>query len=59
MTFVRDSEGRPVETIGVTRDISERKLKERQLEYASLHDPLTGFYNRIYFNRRFAGAKVA
>jgi signal transduction histidine kinase len=32
MTFLRDEEGRPVEIIGVTRDITERKLWEHQIE---------------------------
>lgn len=33
----------------VFRDISERKLSEERLRYLSTHDPLTGFYNRLYF----------
>lgn len=30
-------------------DITERKLMEEQLKYLSLHDTLTGLYNRAYF----------
>ncbi|HOV80876.1 MAG TPA: diguanylate cyclase [Bacillota bacterium] len=30
-------------------DITERKLMEEQLRYFSLHDALTGVYNRAYF----------
>jgi diguanylate cyclase (GGDEF)-like protein/PAS domain S-box-containing protein len=30
-------------------DITERKKAEEQLKYMSLHDPLTGLYNRAYF----------
>jgi PAS domain S-box-containing protein len=30
MTFIRDNEGRPVEILGVTRDISERKKTEEE-----------------------------
>lgn len=33
----------------IIRDISERKEAERQLKYLSFHDPLTGLYNRAYF----------
>ena len=29
------------------RDITDRKFMERQLEYESLHDPLTGLSNRV------------
>ncbi len=32
-------------------EIGERKLKERQLNYMSLHDSLTGLYNRSCFER--------
>ncbi|WP_111573066.1 sensor domain-containing diguanylate cyclase [Halanaerobium saccharolyticum] len=31
------------------RDITERKKKEKQIEYLSFHDELTGLYNRRYF----------
>ncbi len=30
-------------------DITERKMIEDQLKYLSLHDSLTGLYNRVYF----------
>lgn len=32
-------------------DITERKVIEEQLKYLSLHDPLTGLYNRTYFDQ--------
>lgn len=35
--------------ICVVRDITERKETEEKLMYMSTHDPLTGFYNRAYF----------
>lgn len=43
-------------------DISERKRIEEQLVYLSLHDPLTGLYNRAYFEeemRRLEGGRFA
>jgi diguanylate cyclase (GGDEF)-like protein/PAS domain S-box-containing protein len=34
---------------GIIRDITENKKVEDQLRHLSLHDPLTGLYNRAYF----------
>lgn len=34
---------------GVFRDVTERVLSERKLAYLSMHDRLTGVYNRTYF----------
>lgn len=31
------------------RDISDQKVEEEQLKYISFHDPLTGLYNRTYY----------
>jgi len=42
-------EGKPAYYQGIVRDISERKMYERQLRYKSFHDSLTGLYNRAYF----------
>ncbi len=41
-------------------NISERKKMEEQLKYLSLHDPITGLYNRAYFEeemRRMEGGR--
>lgn len=48
--------------LGYYMDITERKLAEEQLKYLSLHDPLTGLYNRAYFEeemRRLEGDRYA
>lgn len=33
----------------IVRDITERKKAENELRHLSTHDPLTGLYNRLYF----------
>lgn len=35
--------------VGMILDITERKQTEEKLRYMSTHDPLTGLYNRAYF----------
>lgn len=37
--------------VGSFMDITERREIEEQLKYLSLHDPLTGLYNRAYFEQ--------
>jgi len=34
---------------GLYRDITERKKREKRIEYLSFHDEMTGLYNRRYF----------
>lgn len=34
---------------GLYNDITERKKREKQIEYLSFHDEMTGLYNRRYF----------
>jgi diguanylate cyclase (GGDEF)-like protein/PAS domain S-box-containing protein len=43
---------------GVVRDVTVRKLAEEQLRHLSLHDPLTGLYNRSYFENEMQKAGV-
>lgn len=35
--------------VGVVRDVTERLELQKQLEYFSMHDQMTGLYNRNYF----------
>lgn len=48
---IYDDNGNLVAIEGVARDITERKQMEEQLKYLSLHDPLTGLYNRAHFEQ--------
>jgi GGDEF domain-containing protein len=41
--------GKTIGCVLVFRDYSERKEKQRRIEYLSCHDPLTGLYNRRFF----------
>ena len=45
-----DGSGNPIGAIETMRDITDRKIYEDKLKYLSLHDQLTGLYNRAYFD---------
>lgn len=45
----RGHDGEPLRVIGTCSDITEHKRYEEQLKYLSLHDRLTGLYNRTFF----------
>jgi diguanylate cyclase (GGDEF)-like protein/PAS domain S-box-containing protein len=47
---LRDSCGVVVKYLKVSQDITERKNYEESLHFISTHDPLTGLYNRSYFD---------
>ena len=36
--------------VGIAADVTNLKMGEEKLKYVSLHDSLTGLYNRIYFD---------
>ncbi|MDA8097783.1 MAG: sensor domain-containing diguanylate cyclase [Clostridia bacterium] len=46
-----DNKGRVVGAIESIRDITERKLREAEMRYHSMHDALTGLFNRAYFEQ--------
>ncbi|HVN53893.1 MAG TPA: EAL domain-containing protein [Anaerolineaceae bacterium] len=50
--LIFSEDGNPVGYVGVSRDISERKLAEEQLRYDATHDVLTGLPNRFLFTDR-------
>jgi len=46
---IYDASGKTCRVVGIAADITDLKLGEEKLKSLSLHDPLTGLYNRIYF----------
>ena len=40
---------RIIGAVGISRDITEAMQKQKEIEYISIHDFLTGLYNRRYF----------
>jgi diguanylate cyclase (GGDEF)-like protein/PAS domain S-box-containing protein len=44
----RDEAGNPIRAIGVHINIDNYKKREKEIEYLSFHDGLTGLYNRRY-----------
>lgn len=49
--------GQTVGLRGFIIDITHRKKAEEQMRYLSMHDPLTGLYNRTYFNHKIQDVK--
>lgn len=51
-TGVFDETGQLLALEGIARDITERKQRDSQLWFLTLHDSLTGLSNRLYFEDR-------
>jgi diguanylate cyclase (GGDEF)-like protein/PAS domain S-box-containing protein len=52
----RDDRGKVIGTLGVSRDITEQKMLERELAHRALHDALTSLPNRVLFVDRLQSA---
>ena len=50
----RDADGNALRVTGTCSDIDERKQYEENLRFISTHDPLTGLYNRTYFEEEMS-----
>lgn len=48
-SVLRDNDGNPTGLQVTSRDVTARRLYQDRLEYLSVHDVLTGLYNRTYF----------
>lgn len=53
-TLVRDKNNRPLYAFAFVSNITERKKMEERLRFMSLHDSLTGLYNRAFFEQKMA-----
>ncbi len=49
---IRGESGSTVGAVIVFRDVTERRAQRGRIEYLSMHDPLTGLYNRRYFEEQ-------
>jgi len=46
---LRNGDSMPIGLVYACRDITDRKQAEEKLKYLSIHDSLTGLYNRFFF----------
>lgn len=59
ITPVLDEQGKLSNFIGITRDISERKQMEEQVQHLAFYDPLTQLPNRRLLNDRLSQSLAA
>ena len=52
---IKDSRGNIAGVVIVIRDYTEKKFKQKEIEYLSYNDPLTGLYNRRYMENSIKG----
>ena len=48
---IMDEKGRKRGAVMVFRDVTEKKRYDDNIRYLTYHDPLTGIYNRMYFEK--------
>ena len=53
---LRDGGNTVIGVVGISRDITQRKATEKQLEYQAYYDALTGLPNRLLFRDRVVNA---
>ena len=51
VSLLKDSSGKITGFRGISRDITERKQMEQELDYIATHDALTGLPNRLLFSQ--------
>lgn len=51
---ILDDQGKVISVICISKDITDRKRKEQQLQYLGTHDILTGLFNRNFFEVEMA-----
>jgi diguanylate cyclase (GGDEF)-like protein/PAS domain S-box-containing protein len=56
---VYDNSGKVHRIVGFAADITDLKLGEEKMKYLSLHDSLTGLYNRIFFEEEMSRIEKA
>lgn len=51
---IKDSNGKILGVVIVFRNVTEEKKRQKQVQYISYHDALTGLYNRRYCEEQFS-----
>jgi diguanylate cyclase (GGDEF)-like protein len=49
-TILYGSQNQPIGAIEIMQDITDQRRTQEEISYLSTHDPITGLYNRIYFD---------